>query len=243
MTILILAGTGEGRQIAGYCADQNINAIASLAGTTRAPKPLPLPTRHGGFGGGDGFLRYLSEHSITAVLDMTHPFAARITQRSFTLCDQKKIPFLRFERPCWQSSHGDFWTHVADDSHVAAHVSRHDTVFLATGRQTLDHYAGLSASQIYCRQIDTANGPFPFEGGEYVIGRPPFSVEDEIALFQKLGVSILVVKNAGGAASRSKLDAARALGIRVIMIDRPPASAAPCTSQLGDVKTWLQAQA
>ena len=44
---------------------------------------------------------------------------------------------------------------------------------------------------------------------------------DEVELFTKLGVDWLVVKNSGGEASRSKLDAARALGIKVALIKRP----------------------
>ena len=54
MTVLILAGTGEARQIAQYCATQGIRAIASLAGVTRHPVKLAIQTRYGGFGGADG---------------------------------------------------------------------------------------------------------------------------------------------------------------------------------------------
>ena len=53
-----------------------------------------------------------------------------------------------------------------------------------------------------------------------ILARPPFPVEDEIALMRDEEVSLLVSKNAGGAA-RAKLDAARALGLPVIMIERP----------------------
>jgi precorrin-6A/cobalt-precorrin-6A reductase len=54
-----------------------------------------------------------------------------------------------------------------------------------------------------------------------VQARPPFTVEDEIALMRREGVSVLVTKNAGGNATRAKLDAARHLGLPVIMVARP----------------------
>ena len=85
MTVLILAGTGDARRLAQFCADHAIAACASLAGATRQPKQLAVPTYHGGFGGGDGFRAFLRRHEIRAVLDATHPFAPHITQRSYDL--------------------------------------------------------------------------------------------------------------------------------------------------------------
>ena len=56
MRLLLLAGTGEARRIARALADAGLDAVASLAGGTRMPAELGLPTRVGGFGGADGFL-------------------------------------------------------------------------------------------------------------------------------------------------------------------------------------------
>ena len=69
--------------------------------------------------------------------------------------------------------------------------------------------------------IDPPTEPFPFEGGEFVIGRPPFRQDREEALFKALQVTHLVAKNAGGQGGRAKLDAARALGLPVLMLKRP----------------------
>ena len=44
----------------------------------------------------------------------------------------------------------------------------------------------------------------------------------ETALLRAWQIDALVSKNSGGAATIAKLDAARALGIPIIMIDRPP---------------------
>ena len=55
MTLLILGGTGDGRRLAKRLEGRD--AIISLAGATRMPDALPLPTRIGGFGGADGLLR------------------------------------------------------------------------------------------------------------------------------------------------------------------------------------------
>ena len=222
MTLLLLAGTSEAKRIAWGLSTMGIRAIASLAGVTRSPEPLPLPTRIGGFGGQAGFERFLQTQGITAVLDATHPFAAAMTDRTARICAVQSIPYLQILRPAWVPEPGDRWTEIAAEPDAAAHIPTGSTVFLATGRQTLEQFAGLQGCRVLCRQIDPPTAPFPFEGGEYIISRPTCSVPREVELFQTLGVDWLVVKNAGGAESRTKLIAARQLDIPVLMLRRPP---------------------
>jgi precorrin-6A/cobalt-precorrin-6A reductase len=222
MTLLLLAGTGEARVIAQHLAERSHPAIASIAGATRTPAPLALPTRTGGFGGREGFSCFLEENGIYSILDATHPFAHRISTRTSEMAAEHGVPYAQFLRAPWHPQTGDRWTALETEADAADHIDPGATVFLATGRQTLDHFANLSNCRLICRQIDPPERPFPFPNGEFLVGRPPFSVEDEMKLFQRLGIDWLIVKNAGGAASRTKLDAARHLGIPVAMIKRPP---------------------
>ena len=239
MTVLILAGSGEARHIAKYCADHNITALASLAGLTRQPIRLALPTRCGGFGGADGFRSYLKKHDIKAIVDATHPYANHITHRSFIIAQEMDVPLLRFERPQWEPIEGDHWVNLADESEAHNHIMNDETVFLATGRQSLQKFANLSHARLFCRQIDPPDTKFPWPNGDYIVGRPPFSIASEVALFRRLKVDVLVVKNAGGSASRTKLDAARILGISVLMIARPSRSGALSVQTLQEVEEWL----
>ncbi|QIE42849.1 cobalt-precorrin-6A reductase [Rhodobacteraceae bacterium SC52] len=222
MKVLLLAGTAEGRAIAkGLSEMPGVSGMASLAGAVRAPAPLPIPTRIGGFGTAEGFAQVLHAERIGLVVDATHPFAHRISARSAQVCAEQGIAYLQVLRPEWVAGPGDAWTMIRREEDAAQHIAPGSCVFLATGRQTLGGFENLTGRRLICRQIDPPDDAFPFPGGEYLVGRPPFSVEDEIALFSRLNVDWLVVKNAGGAASRSKLDAARALGMPVAMITRP----------------------
>ena len=54
-----------------------------------------------------------------------------------------------------------------------------------------------------------------------MLERPPFTTVDEIALMKQHNISHLVTKNAGGRETAAKLEAARSLGLPVIMIARP----------------------
>ncbi|MEE9427745.1 MAG: cobalt-precorrin-6A reductase [Paracoccaceae bacterium] len=219
--MLLLAGTGEARQIAGALALENIPAMASMAGATRDPKPLAIFTRFGGFGGAEAFTDFIGQQNITAILDATHPFAARISNRTAEIAKTMAVPYMQLLRPPWHAEPGDLWTMIASEQNAADHIPIGSTVFLATGRQTLKRYENMVGRQLICRQIDPPEAPFPYANGEFLIGRPPFSVEDETALFENLGVDWLVVKNAGGQTSRTKLTAARNLSIPVAMVQRP----------------------
>ena len=120
------------------------------------------------------------------------------------------------------------------------HIEAGSTVFLATGKPTSVGFANLAACRLICRQIDHADEAFPFPNGEYLIGRPPFSIADEIALFRRLAIDWVVIKNAGGEASRSKLIAARELGLRVAMIKRPEMPDAPRVHTVDAALDWVR---
>jgi precorrin-6A/cobalt-precorrin-6A reductase len=237
MTLLILGGTGEARQIADRLS--GYDAVISLAGATRAPKAQGLPVRTGGFGGAEGFVQYLRDAKITAVLDATHPYASRITQRTARICTELGLPYVQVLRPPWEAEAGDQWTEIAHEEDAASHIPKGATVFLGTGRQTLEKFASLQGCEVICRQIDPPEDAFPFAGGRYLVGRPPFSVADEVTLFRELGVDVLIVKNAGGAPSRTKLTAARQLGIPVLMVARPKQGDWPVVHDLDAALAWV----
>ena len=243
MTLLLLAGTGEARDIAVRLSAAGVDAVASLAGATQRATPLALPTRTGGFGGRDAFAAYVRRVGITAVLDATHPFADRITARTAAVCADLGLPYLYHLRPAWQADADDTWRQIAREEDAADHIPVGATVFLGTGRQTLDRFANLEGRRVICRQIDPPTAPFPFPGGAFLIGRPPFSVMQERAMFAALGIDWIVVKNAGGDASRTKLTAAREMGIPVLMIRRPePPNGAAITDSVQAAIDWAMAQ-
>ncbi len=243
MRILLLAGTGEAKTLAMRIVAGGHTVMASLAGATRAPAPLPCDMRIGGFGGREGFIRYINAFQPDLVVDATHPFAARITARTAMICQQLDIPYILLSRPPWQPDPARAIHEVASVDAARPMIVRATRLFLATGRQTLEDFSGFMDCTLICRQIDPPDGPFPFPNGKFLIGRPPFSVEDEKALFQRERIDWLIVKNAGGAASYSKIEAAAQLGIPVIMLARPTLPDAPVASTVDEVMEWVDRHA
>lgn len=224
MKLLLMAGTGEARALArALAAMQGVSTIASLAGATRDPARLAVETRRGGFGGAAAQAAYMRAQGFDAVLDATHPFAHRIKARTAAIAADLGVACLHLIRPPWVAGAGDDWSEIDDAGAAREHIPPGATVFLATGRGTLMDFSALAGQgrRLISRQIEVPDAPFPWQGGAYLVGRPPFSVADEVALFKRLNVDWLVVKNAGGEAPRSKLEAARRLGIPVLMLARP----------------------
>ncbi len=241
MTILLLAGTREAVDVAAGLVAAGLTCVASMAGDNRAPRPVSVPLRVGGFGGEQGFERYLNEVQITAVIDATHPYAARITDRTAKICAVSGVPYLQVLRPEWLPQEGDDWTEIAREEDAAGLIPEGAVVFLGTGSSTLQRFVGLEGRRVICRQIEPPTAPFPFEGGAFLIGGPPFPVAREMSLFTQLGVEWIVVKNAGGEASATKLTAARRLRIPVLMIARPKMPKAPCVTTAGAAVAWAVA--
>lgn len=234
--ILVLAGTTEARALCRRIAD--LEVTASLAGVTEAPKTLGVPTRIGGFVGGDGFLEFCKNNGVEAVVDATHPFAAPITERTYRLCTQARIPYLRLERPAWTVKPS--WHRVRDAASAAATIPNGARVFLATGRQTLQEFEALGKAEVFVRVVEDTGAEFPFERGRFVFGLPSKSVEEEKALLSMLGVDYLVTKNSGG--SDAKLRAAEELGLSIIVIERPEMAARPLVATVEEAEAWVRAR-
>jgi precorrin-6A/cobalt-precorrin-6A reductase len=139
-------------------------------------------------------------------------------------CRSAKVPYLRVLRPEWMSEPGDEWTVVPDLGAAAAALRETGPrrVFLTTGRQELIPFAHAdSGTWFLVRSIEMPD-PMPLSNARVVLNRGPFSLEDEMALMRRYRIDTLVTKNSGGSAAAAKLAAARALGVDVMMIARPP---------------------
>ena len=75
---------------------------------------------------------------------------------------------------------------------------------------------------------------------ELITARGPFNFDDERALLEAHKIEVIVTKNSGGAGAAAKLDAARALSLPVIMVERPDLPEAPSVETVADALAWLE---
>ncbi|BAH48811.1 cobalt-precorrin-6A reductase [Rhodococcus opacus] len=243
--ILILGGTGEARALAAALADvPGVEAVSSLAGRVRDPRLPAGEVRIGGFGGAAGLAEWLCAHPVDAIVDATHPFAAQITRNAADAAHRRGIPLVVLRRPEWAPRPGEHW-HTAPDLARAADLlpGLGTRIFLTIGRQGVDVFAGLHALWFLIRAIDPPDVAMPPQS-TLLLARGPFAVAGETALMREHRIDVLVTKNSGGGQTDAKLDAARALGIPVLMIRRPPLPSATATvDDVAGAVAWIGALA
>jgi len=225
MRVLLLGGTTEGTALARALAgDAHFQATLSLAGVTRAPRPQPLPTRIGGFGGVAGLMGYLRAERIGAVVDATHPFAAQMTRNAAEAAARCGVPLLRVDRSAWMPEAGDDWAEFPDMPALAAGLGeRPRRVLLTVGQKELAPFRAAAWHHYVIRSVDPPDPAALPPEAEVLTATGPFALEDERALLRRHGIEVLVTKNSGGAAVVAKLVAARERGIPVRLLARPPA--------------------
>lgn len=240
--LLILGGTAEAVALAARAADlPNLAVVSSLAGRTRAPRRPQGALRVGGFGGADGLGRYLEDEGVDVVVDATHPFAAEITANAIEACAGAGRPLLVLHRPEWRSMPGDRWIEV--DGVTAAVAAEHgDRVFVTVGRGELDAFANRPDLWLLVRIMESEGAPIDIASGEVIVSRGPFTTEEEIRVMTEHRIDCLVTKNAGGDATYAKIVAARALGLPVVMVRRPPRPEAECVSTVQEAFERLSAR-
>jgi precorrin-6A/cobalt-precorrin-6A reductase len=242
--VLVLGGTAEARRLAGELAAgaaPGWRATSSLAGRVAEPRLPEGAVRVGGFGGADGLAAWLRAHAVDAVIDATHPFAARISANAARAAALTGVPLLGLRRPGWTAGPGDRWIDVPSlEAAAEALPGLGERVFLTTGRLGLGAFAHLAGPWFLVRSVDPPQPPYP-PRIRTLLDRGPFTLDGEAALLREHRIDVLVTKDSGAAATAPKLAAARELGVPVVVVRRPPAPpGVPAVPDVPGALAWLR---
>jgi precorrin-6A/cobalt-precorrin-6A reductase len=191
MRVLILGGTTEARELAEALHAGGDEVTTSLAGRTDHAA-LPGTVRVG-----SSDLR-----GFDAVVDATHPFATRISE--------KAKGALRLERPGWEPRPGEIWV---DSVAAAAWHCAGRRALLTTGHTDLHAFEDVDA-YVLVRAITPPATRHPT-----LLARGPFTLRQERELLEAHAIDLLVTKDSGGPAP--KLQAARERGADIVIVRRP----------------------
>lgn len=236
--ILVLGGTQEARELADALVADGADAILSLAGRTSAPARTDARVRSGGFGGPAGLVAYLRAENIAACIDATHPFAARMSANAAAACADAAVPRLAVVRAEWKPVDGDRWIFVDDAAQAARLLPAMGRRIFVAFADGLGPFADLDLEFVVRRAEPGPADGLP--GAEVLVQRGPFSRDAERALFSARRFDAIVAKASGGDAARAKLDAARNLGLPVVMLRRPAPPPGPYAEGVGVARAWVR---
>jgi precorrin-6A/cobalt-precorrin-6A reductase len=240
LRVLILGGTADANQlVAAIAGDPRLDPILSYAGRTENPKRPPIAWRVGGFGGIDGLIDYLRTEKIARVIDATHPFAAQMSAHAIAACAAAAVPLLALERAPWQRTSGDRWIEVDDFAAAAEALGVEPRrVFLGIGRTQLAPFANHPQHFYLVRLVDPPRAPLALNA-EVIIARGPYHLAGDRAVLTDHRIDTMVTRDAGGDSASAKIDAARELGLPVVMVRRPFIPPREKVESVAEVLRWL----
>ena len=221
--IALLAGAREAQDAAAWLSHTQADCVVVRARDS-ASAPLNMRT--------------VAEvpQDVSGVLDVTHAFD--VQTRTAALARAPNAAYACVQRDLWVPSAGDNWTEVDSLEQAIAVLPARSRVFAATGRESLSTLHAHSGP-VYLRQLKQHSEPTGYKNCNFVFGVAPFTPEDEVALFQKLRIDVVLARNIGGAGSFPKLAAARMLGLPAVLLRPPARPTGPNLRSAQDVSQWV----
>lgn len=246
--VLILGGTNEAADLAARLDKiDGLEVISSLAGVTSNPRLPEGTVRQGGYGGAEGLADYLRDQAILAVIDATHPHAARISHNARQAGATTGVPVLHLVRRPWTPVARDIW-HFVVNAEVAADwletspLPDGARVLLAIGRSDLRTFTRISRLKLIARCIEAPEEDIASKMDRIILERGPFALAAERRLLEESEIACVVAKNSGGDSSYSKIQAARERQIPVVMIQTPTLPKGLRAHTVAEAVAWVKAR-
>jgi precorrin-6A/cobalt-precorrin-6A reductase len=244
--ILLLAGSLEARDLAQRFSASGISFEAWLSETPREAAHVstevpPAVLRR--FADAPAMQRAIDEGRFTAIVDASPAFDSVAPAQAAHAAGVLGLRYLRVVRPAWEAVDAPKVQEVRNVAAACAQVAPGARVFCATGWDSLPSFEAFTGAVLFVRQTRRHARAAPYSFVELVFADPPFTAAQEVQLFADLKIDLLICRNVGGDESRPKLDAAAALGLDVILIERPPMPAGVRTvSSAAAALAWVAKQ-
>lgn len=225
MNILLLGGTADARRLCDQLIGQNHKVIYSIAGLVRTPT-LACQVLVGGFRQFAGLSQYLIDNQIDLILDVTHPYAQKMSDQAVLSATETGIEVWRFQRPAWQHKEQDQWSFYQDFDSLSEQLKQYSRPLLSAGQFTqqeitsLEHLDNLKKI-VWRTAVAPKFSDKILTKTQWIKAIGPFLYEDEKILIQSQDIDVIVSKNSGGRSTSAKLQVAQDLGLKVLMLERP----------------------
>ena len=229
--ILLLGGTSETPQIANLLAKSNVDVLISNLTEYQVDWDMSkgIRLRHGALDV-EGMCELIAKEGITAIVDAAHPYAEQLHYTAMEASSVANIQYYRYERP--GVNYAGYDIEFAEDHQQAAtrafRIAR--SVLLTTGTRNLEPYVEIvrdTNSKLYVRVLPCQKSmdickKYAIDNDHIITEQGPFTVKRNIEVIKKYSIDVLVTKDSGIAGGvPEKLEAAKACGIKVVVIRKP----------------------
>lgn len=226
--LLIFGGTTEGRRLAEFCGENGVRATVSV--TTEYGAELLNENEYVNVLNGrldeNEIAALISENSFCTVIDATHPYAVLATENIRSACKKTGAKYYRVKR----EKSLLFGTVLNNTDELVGYLNENDKTILCTlGSKEMPVLSGVSRrfERVWLRVLPAVGiremcEGFGFDGEKIILGKGPFTVEQNIMHLRESGAQILVTKESGAVGGYpEKAQAAARLGVELVTIKRP----------------------
>ena len=224
--ILVLGGTTEGRAAVQALEEAGKPFYYSTKGDEQEVDLYHSIRLTGGMDA-EEMTQFCRAQSIRLLVDAAHPFAEQLHQTVKLTSEALHLPVIRYERIYPDVSASSVtWCRGYEDAIRVLEASGISVLLALTGVQTISKLKPLWTSGICCwfRILDRDSSRALAERQGFPANRLCYyhNEEDDRELIQRLRPDAILLKESGiSGGFLQKLEAARALGIRVFVVQRP----------------------
>jgi precorrin-6A/cobalt-precorrin-6A reductase len=184
------------------------------------------------------------DEAVRCIVDATHPFAVVVKRTARSVATRLQIPYLALARPLGITAGANVVRAADHEAGARTAFGFGRPVLLTIGSRNLEVYAKTAherhlplvarvldhpASIAACRRVG-------FGEDCLIVGRGPFSFEQNREVIQHYRIGVVVTKDSGGAGGfEAKLEAAAAESCRVVVVDRPAIDVAPSVASIAEM--------
>lgn len=233
--ILLLGGTADTAPLATLLAEAGYKVLVSTAtDVPLATGEHPRITRRIGPLNQDNLVQLLLEQGIRAVVDAAHPYAAEAHRTARAAATCARIPYLAYLRPSVFTPDSDVINAGNHEEAATLAFAVGRPVFLTTGSRYLFPYADAARKSGVPLIVRVLNQPESIQAcrdagilpENIIVGRGPFTVEQNVEAIRKYAIGVMVTKDSGEAGGvEAKQEAARREGCILAVVARPKVSA------------------
>lgn len=225
--VIVFAGTNEGRRICEFLAENKISVTACVAteyGAFVIPNSEYIKVLEGRLSKAE--IEELLK-AFDLVIDATHPYANLVSENIKLAIEKMKKEYIRIIRP--QVKYENV-IKVADIIEACEYLNKiKGNVLVTTGSKELVPYKSVDGYQerLFFRFLPTIEAlneckRLEIKPSNIICMQGPFSENINKAMLEQIDAKYLVTKETGQAGGFvEKLEAAKQLGVKVILIGRP----------------------